>query len=946
MCDRFAPKVSRFIGAALLCSLSALVPACSGDGADAATGALDLDGSRTSVLWETVLWEDFGIIGALPPHIGVADAVAEGERVLVVVQNAFGTLPELHGEPVCRGECEAIRPQVLVDGPTATQWLLQSEDGGETWAMSEFVPAPDAPEPYVMDWDVSFFVHPDGDALLQIPSARGANTAIGFQAFDSRTAQSSPHPVLGQFVLDHHLRARGPLISGWTETFYGTDRWFNAFHYDTRDRTHHKEITGEPIGVSLPGGPLPSAVMTTTADGRLWWSYYIDGYGNGCVGWARPAEFSEPGRGPCMALDVLPLPLRDPVAIHAFGTGAVGVIGEWEGHVWAMPLPTQPDRPLAPHLLVDLGPGSAVPDTGFHQLFGGALAISAPDGVRYVELGWDGEVEELVFPSTPCRGDSCGDASRLERAIPRGGDTWLLLYVVDVAPGNDRQMKMVALETSVSRRPHVAEQLDIPEPTSPMASYPQARPAVGLARACQARAACTGERYYNCVAEWEVLHEGCPALDALLAVDLSLPDACEQLAALRPDPACANRPAPGAATCESPSIRCEGDRIVSCYSGPNEVVRDCSIRGLTCAEERDGVRCVSRAPVEESDCGLMVPYRVQCLAERYLTWCEALDERQWLDCGEIGFGGCEPNEFADAACAQASSTEGPLDDVASASEIEQRCWDEVACMLEDGALGAEWTEIRSVVFGCIRRWSSMLHAGDDRVSEFGAIGAGECAALRAADPHGFPPPDDLVPCSGPPACYDDARPTCAFTPPIEGFTAWCPLDSGGACDLDARGRGGCMDDAEACPEGDDAGGCDERGRAFDCAANWKLDCGARGLDCVESTGPGGQTVGRCVDPAWTCDEAGMKCADGVSLNCDSSGLPRDATECDRLGMQCGESGYCIGVGHDSGASGSIWGRPRCEEGLLLWASYGKRSLDCTVLGASCFSDEDGAWCAR
>ncbi len=82
------------------------------------------------------------------------------------------------------------------------------------------------------------------------------------------------------------------------------------------------------------------------------------------------------------------------------------------------------------------------------------------------------------------------------------------------------------------------------------------------------------------------------------------------------------------------------------------------------------------------------------------------------------------------------------------------------------------------------------------------------------------------------------------------------------------------------------------------------------------------------------------------MNCDGFGIPRNATACERLGMECGDSGNCVGPGHDAVAGDPTWSRPRCEEGLLLWASYGKRSLDCTALGATCFSDEDGAWCAR
>ncbi|MCA9562148.1 MAG: hypothetical protein KC561_01605 [Myxococcales bacterium] len=607
--------------------------------------------SGSSRLWQTNYWGDYGSMATLAPSLGVADAVAVGERVYIVVQNAFGTLPANY-DPICRGECDAIRIQSEVNGPTATQWLLWSLDAGQSWRLTEFQEPDSAPEGFLYDWDAAFSIAVWGDRIVQVPVASDDLTIWGFYDFDPETARASLTPELGAWTTVVPPFASSQYVSAWGEWDSSTDRYFYSTHLNLITGESRSEALNEPIGVNIPGGPRLSAADARSNDAVTWFALSEDVFGAKCVAWAQPRADSYPNKGGCLDEALLPLQMVDAQGVHLFPSGVTALVSTWEGHIWALPLPPDPSGSLDPMRLVDMGPGEVTLSRGFHNEYGRTLHIT--DGTErhhWLDLTPDGSMIEYLFPQTPCAGRQCGDQVWFERALPMPDDQWFLLYVVDDAADSHRRHNLFSFTIAVQTAAYDPERLDLPESTSPLSRYPQATSASALEESCQVWTSC-GERrrFFDCVASWQN-YPGCSALDAFLAVDLTAADVCEQLNVIRPNPTC-DDPAnyPEAPVCDDPpGTHCEGDRIVQCANGHEQAI-DCSLLGLDCELQEDQIiRCGAIEEDAGSDCNALDSYVVACHGQRYLSWCRATGERHWLDCEAVGFDGCAPS-FWDTAC--------------------------------------------------------------------------------------------------------------------------------------------------------------------------------------------------------------------------------------------------------------------------------------------------------
>ncbi len=918
------------------------------------------------LLWETSLWIDYDIFDSSAPSLAVLDVARDGSRIVVAVRNTFNNIPDFYANPTCAGECDLIRPPF-----TYTDWLLVSEDLGETWRLVELeTPSTiDGGNP-LQHWTFSAGVYAAGGHVVHVGGASDRVTLYYFAGFDLDTAEHFLEPALGDLSTPVRPYAVGPFLDATGEWSSPTDRYIYTMRYDARSGDLRSDVLTDAAW-AVPEGEFPMADLRAfgTNNGTRWVALSDEAHRSG-----KPAEWNRwcraeletdretmPRRTSCVDRERYPAALRKVIGVHAFPSGMLTALSRWEGHAWALGLAS----PLVPEDLVDLGEGKVHLDTSMHARFSGALPLQAPDGkVAYLDLLSDGRLERLAFPETPCGEKGCGYTSELVWAQALPEQEWLLFYRVNVvrtrAGGaydafDARQYHLYALRWKEQREPWRPEPLQLPSPTSPLAYYPQADPAGSLERACQGVAACTGRRFYDCLGEWQEQRRGCGTRDAFEGVDPEAADACLQWASLRPDPACNRTTAPDAPTCTATANRCEDGALVFCDGAGREGRVDCTALGLTCAVGEDGAtRCGEPEPDVYSDCGQSQSSGVECTGDRYLSWCAAFQTRHFVDCTELGHEGCQP-AVGDAVC---SSTPPAVEGPSPASALERQCWAEVVCnpvpmqVYGGGTAAQRLAQFKE----CVDRWSSPIVAGKAALAAFLEASPSDCAALAVADPVGLARFN--VSCKGGAFCMSEDLVACAYSPTGARQIVSCGFDTGATCAPDARGRVGCFGDASACPATASGGGCDSQGRAFDCGAtdnayySWIVDCGARGLDCVAWTDPKRDVkVGMCVDPSWSgaCPQPGGACVGNTALVCGKESLPLSAMDCARSGRVC-DTGYCAAPGQALGQTPDP-AVPACDptgatDRLDYWLG-GPRTFDCRDIGCSCARSLDGTgWCVR
>lgn len=292
--------------------------------------------------------------------------------------------------------------------------LLVSEDGGATWSQHSLKNA-----------NLSLFVD---TCAPPVQTSSGSTWVLLADRNESGFQEWWPAKVLSN---DNLLISETKMLD-CSPSAEGADfRCFSCVPVD--DRAPHGPFHTRDYVLEVKSGTLMNRTIVSCDVGDTGLvetsAGVFVGFGHGCrlvTRWGQGTTKT--------CVDASAWPARAPQG-DAFLTsrGAVAVGGGTDGHVYATDVPASGTVSV-----FDLGAGSYRRRSDFRQAYGNLVRIEDPGGAwHFVDLLADGTAQEVRLPATPCVSDAeCGNGNTIEllRAAPLGGDRYLDIYLVDVAP--------------------------------------------------------------------------------------------------------------------------------------------------------------------------------------------------------------------------------------------------------------------------------------------------------------------------------------------------------------------------------------------------------------------------------------------------------------------------------------------------------------------------------
>lgn len=550
--------------------------------------------------------------------LAVLDAVADGDRVVVLIREGYGSTATFSRPVGCVGFCT---PVAGTAGGALLDRLFVSDDRGATWRAVPLEALPDG-----MTYQGLHLVEGRAVLVTRTPSE------FRYFEFDVERGARVPNPAWEAIATLRAPVARGRRLAAWGSFSFGFDSYFEGLAISLPDGATVRAGVANTLSALGPDHPLPLVGASDSHDGLTWWAPVTSAP-------TRPEDFclatttlttssqARPRLGGCAPRSLLPSMFTDPVVAPG---GELGLLGsdQTEGagptRVWWWPITQPPDPSQAVLLPADVRLESR--EKAVHPSLGGGVILSRPleDGRRQY-LSWTGTGFEGVDLPALCRPPGCDEV--VSATIPLGGDEWLVFYAADVTPRSRTQELRVFVRrvkapwtpvALASRRPGLEE------------FAPGAAPAGPLERACTHLAACGGSMFRDCVNQW-MTAAVCSNADAFVSASgAGGTSTCASLRALGP------RPCP-TQTCSSNENVCGADAVAASCAGRQGLpatLTPCAALGQTC---RDGL-CAASSPVENCRLGPFLWQR--CVGGRFLSWCASTTARHALDCQALGFSGC------------------------------------------------------------------------------------------------------------------------------------------------------------------------------------------------------------------------------------------------------------------------------------------------------------------